>query len=81
METLGYLGGILLGLCGLPQAIHSVRTGKAEDVNWLFLVMWLLGEVLMLIYGYFALDKDGPVLFNCAFNVIMILTIIGVKLK
>lgn len=39
----------MLALCGLPQAIKSLQTGKAEDISWLFLLLWGGGELFMLI--------------------------------
>ena len=43
------LGAAMLALCGLPQAIKSLQTGKADDISWLFLFLWGGGELAMLV--------------------------------
>lgn len=77
-RTIGWIGAALLALCAVPQAAHSLITGEAEDLNWLFLSMWGWGEVLLL--WYILPTKDWPLIVNYIFNIICILIIVGVKL-
>lgn len=39
MKTIGWIGSILFALCGLPQAIHSMRHGHSDGLTWGFLVV------------------------------------------
>ena len=78
MESLGWLGSILLAFCGLPQAIESIRTKSSEGLTWGFIGMWFLGEILTFIY---ILPKmDLPLLFNYTANIIFLAIIIYYKL-
>jgi uncharacterized protein with PQ loop repeat len=78
MESLGWLGSILMAFCGLPQAIESIRTKSSEGLTWGFIGMWFLGEILTFIY---ILPKmDLPLLFNYTANIIFLSIIIYYKL-
>lgn len=69
-EILGWSGSILLAFCGLPQAVQSFRTGSSDGVNWGLILMWGVGEVLVLLY---VLPRmDWPLLFNYAANIVFI---------
>lgn len=46
---LGWVGSIMLALCGLPQALQCIREGHARGLNLLFLSLWTSGEILTLI--------------------------------
>jgi len=78
METIGWLGSILLAFCGLPQAIESYKTKSSEGLTWGFIAMWFIGEILTFIY---ILPKmDLPLLFNYTANIIFLSIIIYYKL-
>lgn len=77
MNIIGWIGGILLGLCALPEAIHTVEKGQ-NDSSWLFLLMWILGEICLLIYV--APKKEWPLIFNYIFNILLISILIYYKL-
>ena len=72
---IGWLGGLLLALCGLPQAVQSVQQGHSQGVSELFITMWGVGEILLMVYVLRSRAKpDWPLLFNYAMN----LTFIGI---
>jgi uncharacterized protein with PQ loop repeat len=50
MDAIAAVGSVLLAICGLPQAILSLRTGNSGAMSVAFLTMWLLGEVLLTVY-------------------------------
>ena len=71
METVGWLGGILLSLCAAPELVKTVRERKC-GIGAAMLLLWGVGEILMLIY---VLPKlDYPLIFNYALN----LTLVGI---
>lgn len=78
-EIIGWAGSILLAFCGLPQAVHSWRTGSSEGVTWGLLVMWGFGEVLTL--SYVIPKMELPLIFNYASNIFFIFVIILYKVR
>lgn len=49
LEAIGWIGGVLLAICGLPQAYRTYKCGRS-DLSSLFIWMWFLGELLTFIY-------------------------------
>lgn len=79
METLGWLGSILLAFCGLPQAIESYKTKSSAGLTWGFIAMWFIGEIFTFVY---ILPKmDLPLLFNYTANILFLSVIIFYKLN
>lgn len=70
LSTIGYIGSILLALCGLPQAFMSIRQGHSRGISVLFLIMWTLGEILTLVY--IIPKSDAPLLINYLSNLIFL---------
>ncbi|MFC1549432.1 SemiSWEET family sugar transporter [Nitrospirota bacterium] len=78
LEISGWLGGMLLAACGLPQAIKSCRQKHSHGLSIWFLLMWLGGEVLVLAY---VLPKwHWPLIFNYGANIILVIVILYYKL-
>jgi uncharacterized protein with PQ loop repeat len=79
METIGWIGSILLAFCGLPQAIESFKTKNSDGLTWSFLIMWGVGEIFTIIY---IIPKwHWPLLFNYTANIIFIGIILYYKIK
>lgn len=80
MELVGWIGGICLALCGLPQAIHSFRTKSAEGVTWSFLTMWMVGEVATFA---FIIDSAplSSLIVNYSLNIVFVGVILYFKVK
>jgi uncharacterized protein with PQ loop repeat len=79
MEYIGWIGGILLAFCGLPQAIESYKTKNSDGLTWGFLGMWGMGEIFTIIY---ILPKwHWPLIFNYTANIIFISIILYYKIK
>jgi uncharacterized protein with PQ loop repeat len=49
-EAIGYLGGILLAICTLPQMWQMYCTKSAADLQKRFLFLYLAGSVLTFVY-------------------------------
>jgi len=47
---LGWIGSLLLAVCGLPQAVKSYREKNSDGISWGFITLWTLGEIFTLIY-------------------------------
>jgi uncharacterized protein with PQ loop repeat len=79
METIGWLGSILLAFCGLPQAIESYKTKSSAGLTWGFISMWFVGEILTVIY---IIPKwHWPLIFNYTANIIFLSVILYYKIK
>ena len=50
IEFAGWISSLAFSLCGLPQVLHTWRTGKTDGLSTAFLVLWLSGEVFGFIY-------------------------------
>jgi uncharacterized protein with PQ loop repeat len=75
-EIVGWLGAILLAVCGAPQALKSIRDGHSRGISSSFLTLWLGGELCFL---YSTVAKFGFVswlLFNYVGNIIFVSVII-----
>ncbi len=81
---IGWLGGIMLAICGLPQVIHTYKTKKTEGLSWLFLLFWFYGEGLCLFYlVYSDMIHDiyhFPLYVNYIFNILMVLYLLYAKM-
>jgi uncharacterized protein with PQ loop repeat len=79
METIGWIGSILLAFCGLPQAIESYKTKSSAGLTWGFLIMWFVGEILTVIY---IIPKwHWPLIFNYTANIFFLSIILYFKIK
>ena len=79
METIGWIGGILLAFCGLPQAVESFKTKNSDGLTWGFLIMWGVGELFTIVY---IIPKwHWPLIFNYTANIIFISIIVYYKIK
>ena len=78
METIGYIGSIMLAICGLPQAIESYKTKSSEGLTWGFIGLWFWGEIFT--FAYILPKMDLPLLINYSVNIIFLSVIIYFKL-
>lgn len=79
MELIGWIGGILLAFCGLPQAVESYKTKNSDGLTWGFLIMWGVGELFTIVY---IIPKwHWPLIFNYTANIIFISIIVYYKIK
>lgn len=77
MNTLGWLGGILLAGCAIPEVFCSWRT-KTCNISHGMLWTWYLGEIFIVI-PVVAKGMDGFLIFNYLANVFMISILIYYK--
>jgi uncharacterized protein with PQ loop repeat len=78
METIGYIGSILLAICGLPQAIESYKTKSSEGLTWGFILLWFFGEIFT--FAYILPKMDLPLLINYSANLIFLIIILYFKI-
>ncbi len=76
-EIIGWTGGMLLAVCGIPQTIKTYIDGHARGLAWSFLLMWFGGEVLSFVY--LLPTGNMPMLINLGVNTIFTSIIIYYK--
>ncbi len=52
VDIFGYLAAILTTAAFLPQLIKTLNTKKADDVSLTTLIMFIIGVLSWIIYGY-----------------------------
>jgi uncharacterized protein with PQ loop repeat len=72
VELIGWLGSILMGGCGIPQAWESLQKGHSDGLTHLFLWMWAIGEVLMLAYVLSFNTASWPLIANYIVNLALL---------
>lgn len=82
-HVIGWIGAFLFAICAIPQVVKTWNTKKAGDLSMLFLVFWLLGELLT--FAYIIIDDvllgitHFPLYLNYFFNTILVLYLIYAK--
>ena len=52
VEIFGYSAAILTTAAFLPQLLKTLKTKKADDVSLTTLIMFIIGVLSWIIYGY-----------------------------
>jgi len=52
IDIFGYFAAILTTAAFLPQLLKTLKTKKAEDVSLITLIMFIVGVISWIIYGY-----------------------------
>ena len=76
---LGLLAGTLTTTAFLPQVIKTWRTQSAKDLSFTWLILFVSGVSLWLLYG--VLIRSLPVIVSNAFTLLLTLLILGFKLR
>jgi uncharacterized protein with PQ loop repeat len=80
INFIGWTAGVLLAFCGLPEVISTVSAHHCS-LSMGFLLMWLFGEILALIYtaAKSVEVRLFPLIFNYGFNIIFIIILFMYK--
>jgi uncharacterized protein with PQ loop repeat len=79
LTLVGWVGSILLGICGLPQALKCTKEGHACGLSWGFLFCWFFGELFTIFYVI--PTKNYPLIFNYSFNIVLLIIMLKYKIK
>lgn len=77
-ELIGWIGSVIFTISSLTQLINNIKTGNSNGLTWSFLLLWLLGEILTLIYV--VLLVNYPLIFTYTCDILILLVIIYYKL-
>ena len=78
VEIFGYFAAILTTTAFLPQLIKTLKTKKADDVSFVTLIMFIIGVLSWIIYGYKISSK--PILIANLITLILNLLILISKI-
>jgi uncharacterized protein with PQ loop repeat len=78
MELIGWIGGMLLAVCALPQVIKVAKEQNADGMSHLNLWLWCIGEIFMLVY-VLTQQFSLPLLVNYCLNLIFVLIMMYYK--
>lgn len=79
IEICGWIGSLMLALRAIPQLIKCIRTKSGKDISLTFLLMWIVGNILSIVYVVHS--NDIPLLLNFILNTIIPSLILIVKVK
>ena len=74
-EIIGYLAGVILTLCYLPQIIKTFRLKHADDVSMWMLVLTIISTALYEVYAW-QLGLMPVVVMNGIFGILVTVEII-----
>lgn len=79
LEIMGWMSTIFFSACAIPEVIHAYKY-KRCGLTWGLLIMWLLGEIFVLIPV--AIKSPLPfLLVNYVANILFLVYLIKVKLR
>jgi len=78
VDIFGYFAAIFTTIAFLPQLIKTLITKKAEDVSLTTLIMFIVGVLSWIIYGYEISSK--PILVANVITLILNLLILTSKI-
>ncbi|TGK35441.1 hypothetical protein EHQ12_07560 [Leptospira gomenensis] len=76
---LGYVASLLTTISFLPQVIRVVMGGSTKDISRNMYVVFIVGVVFWLIYGF--LIRDFPIILANIFTLLFTSIILFFKLK
>jgi len=77
-EYLGYLGGFLLAICGIPEAYKAIKEKQCNVGNGM-LFTWLTGE--MCLFFYVIPTQDLSLILNYLTNIIIVSILVYYKVR
>ena len=80
VEIIGYIGAFCLSVCTIPQAIKCFFEKHAHGLSWMFLILWLVGEIAMMYFTVVTVGWFNPLIFNYVGNMILLVLILKYKI-
>lgn len=85
IELVGWIGGIALAVCAIPQVVATWKTKSMDGISWLFLILWFIGEICTVSYiiitNMSASSFQIPLIVNCVLNIILLFYLLWAKYR
>tara|TARA_Y100001968_G_C19448662_1_gene766988 strand:+ start:1573 stop:1863 length:291 start_codon:yes stop_codon:yes gene_type:complete len=78
-EIYGYLAAILTTIAFLPQVIKTFQTKSADDISYLMLILFLIGLLFWILYGFYISSR--PIIVANLITFIFNFSILAFKIK
>lgn len=62
-EIIGYIAGICIAVCFLPQTLQTIKTKNIKDLSLISYIIYCTGMICWIFYGFY-LQSVQMVLFN-----------------
>ena len=69
IQLIGYIGSLAYAICGLPQAIMSIKNGHSQGISRGYAFLSLAGSILSLVYAF--PRQDYILVLNFCANIIV----------
>ena len=79
LGNLNWIGSTMLSVCALPQVIYCLQYKHATGMSWGFILLWLGGEVSLLIY--MIPKQEWALIANYIANIVFLAIIIYYKIN
>jgi len=79
LDTVGYIAAFCTTAGFVPQLLHIYRKKSAEDVSIGMFVLFAIGLILWLVFGFWI--KSAPVILTNAVSLAFALTIFILKIR
>lgn len=80
MESVGWTGSLMLGICGIPAFYKVWKEGHAHGLSTMSVWLWFLGEVFTLAYILSMKELSFPLLANYGLNLVLVGGLVYYKL-
>ena len=78
MNNIGLIGSLFLTFCAVPEIIRTIKD-KECHLGWGFLMMWFIGEIFCIFYGFQL--AEIPLIINYSFNLLVVTIMVFYKIK
>ena len=78
VQIVGYSAGLIIAVSLTPQVIKTWKTKSAKDISILWNIIYILGLLLFLIYGFGI--KEMPILVAGTIEVSLAISLIVAKI-
>ncbi len=62
-EIIGYIAGICIATCFLPQTLQTIKTKNVKDLSLISYIIYCTGMICWIIYGIY-LNSLQMIIFN-----------------
>lgn len=85
IELVGWIGGIALAVCAIPQVVTTWKAKSMDGISWLFLILWFIGEAFTVSYIVVTNISSGafqiPLIVNCVLNIMLLFYLLWAKFR
>jgi len=74
VDIIGYIAGVLIVSCQIPQVVYLIKTKRSRDVSITMFIIMFVAEILWVIYG--VLSNDLRIIVTNVLSIIITIMMI-----